>query len=138
MRQFMLRKQQEHASAQLSVRDNELAADWEKLPGGISGSNKDDILYIQHLLMAELACNTARHFWLGLLEQELQEELVKEKHLSQQFSRKVILEPSDVCVSQMPSSRGGCTNLPPIPAQQAAVSFCWHSHNQWSTLCRAL
>ncbi|XP_078114085.1 uncharacterized protein LOC144522689 [Sander vitreus] len=49
--------------------------------------------------MAELAWTTARHFCLSQMEQELLEELDKEKRLSHLFNKKVTLEGLQMFVS---------------------------------------
>ncbi|XP_044040439.1 uncharacterized protein LOC122870377 [Siniperca chuatsi] len=98
LRQFMLMKQQDQVPDHLSVRDMKT---W-LLTGRSFLEEFQEIIErtgINHLFMAELAWTTARHFCLSQMEEELLEELDKEKQLSQLFSRKVTLEGLQMFVS---------------------------------------
>ncbi|XP_045897228.1 uncharacterized protein LOC123964167 [Micropterus dolomieu] len=98
LRQFMLLKQRGQVPRYLSVRDMKT---WllrgrsfleEFLETNESTGERD-------LFMAELAWTTARHFCLAQMEEELLEELNKEKQLSQLLSREVTLEGLEMFVS---------------------------------------
>ncbi|XP_034735879.1 uncharacterized protein LOC117949603 [Etheostoma cragini] len=98
LRQFLLMKQQEQLPDYLSVRDMKT---W-LLTGRSFLEEFQEIIErtgIDHLFMAELAWTTARLFCLSQMEEELLEELDKERCLSQLFSRKVTLEGLQMFVS---------------------------------------
>ncbi|XP_037647085.1 uncharacterized protein LOC119501070 [Sebastes umbrosus] len=98
MRQFMLMKKQDQVPVCLTVEDMKT---W--LLGGRSFLEEFDEITgttePRTLLMAELAWTTARRFCLSHMEKELLEELDKEAHLSQLFSRTVTLEGIHMLVS---------------------------------------
>ncbi|KAM7371242.1 hypothetical protein PAMP_010729 [Pampus punctatissimus] len=91
MRQFMLMKQQYQVPVYLSLKEMKA---W--LMAG--RSFLDEFREIaegtetKKLLIAELVWTSARHLCLNQMEQELQEELKKEKRLSLQLRRRVTLE----------------------------------------------
>ncbi|KAM7382175.1 hypothetical protein PAMA_012843 [Pampus argenteus] len=91
MRQFMLMKQQYQVPVYLSVKEmkawlmagRSLPDEFRETAEGIEG---------RQLLVAELAWTSARRRCLNQMEEELQEELEKEKRLSLQLRRRVTLE----------------------------------------------
>ncbi|XP_045927433.1 uncharacterized protein LOC123984541 [Micropterus dolomieu] len=98
LRQFMLMKQQGQVPDYLSVRDiktwllrgRSFLEEFQEIIERIGKNN---------LFMAELAWTTVRHFCLNQMEEELLEELDKEKQLSQLLGRKVTLEGLQMFVS---------------------------------------
>ncbi|KAF1380112.1 hypothetical protein PFLUV_G00183120 [Perca fluviatilis] len=98
LRQFLLMKQQDQLPDYLSVGDMKT---W-LLTGRSFLEEFQEIIDrtgIDHLFTAEVAWTTARLFCLGQMEEELLEELDKERCLSQLFSRKVTLEGLQMLVS---------------------------------------
>ncbi|XP_028456377.1 uncharacterized protein LOC114570313 [Perca flavescens] len=98
LRQFLLMKQQDQLPDYLSVGDMK---SW-LLTGRSFLEEFQEIIdrrEIDHVFIAEVAWTTARLFCLGQMEEELLEELDKERCLSQLFSRKVTLEGLQMLVS---------------------------------------
>nr|XP_020479177.1 uncharacterized protein LOC109973730 [Monopterus albus] len=110
LRQFMLMKQQDQVPDDLSVRDMK---SW-LLTGRRFLEEFQEIIVedCRDLFMAELAWTTARHMCLNQMEQELLEELSKEKQLSQLFNRQVTLEGLQMFLSVL------------RPAAEQAVHTC--------------
>ncbi|XP_045925977.1 uncharacterized protein LOC123983721 [Micropterus dolomieu] len=98
LRQFMLMKQQGQVPDYLSVKDmktwllrgRRFLEEFQEINESIGERD---------LFKAELAWTAARHFCLAQMEEELLEELDKEKQLSQLLSRKVTLEGLQMFVS---------------------------------------
>ncbi|XP_018543477.1 uncharacterized protein LOC108890899 [Lates calcarifer] len=91
MRQFMLMKEQHEVPIYLSTKDMKA---WLLAGRHFLEEFQETAQQVEErrLLMVELAWSSARRSCLDQMEQELREELEKEKRLSLQFSRKVTVE----------------------------------------------
>ncbi|XP_047465578.1 uncharacterized protein LOC125022722 [Mugil cephalus] len=123
MRQFMLIKEQNQVPDHLSTRDMKA---W-LLAGRSFLEEFQEMVKVaeaRKLVLAELAWIAARHLCVNQMEQELQEELEKEKRLSQQFGRKVTLEGLQMFLSTFHPK-----------AEQVVRSFLGHLSNSLLSSC---